>query len=105
MDMSETTTNDKNTVLITAVHKAFELMEETSASQKSFLNILYVGRDLYCKGDPELILKWPESWSACLSLMKQHGYKEPLTYYALQPARLYRVSLHQFEPSSQTMVW
>ena len=55
MDMSETTTNDKNTVLITAVHKAFELMEETSASQKSFLNILYVGRDLYCKGDPELI--------------------------------------------------
>ena len=46
-------------------------MEETNASQKSFMNIQEFGRDLYS----EMIKKWPSSWSACLALLRMNGYK------------------------------
>ena len=49
-------------------------MEETSASQKSFMN-------MYCKGDRNMIKEWPNSWSGCLALLRKNGYKEPVTYY------------------------
>ena len=56
-------------------------MEETNASEKSFMNILNFRRDLCCKGDMKMIEKWPSSWSACLALLRMNGYKDPVTYY------------------------
>jgi len=122
IDTGESATNDDNNIL-TAVLKALELREETNASQKSYLSILNFGRGLYCKGNVELLNKWPRSWSACLDLMKQQGYKEPFTYYAClnadhpnkwsllenstdfckhcnQPG-----TIHQSDSSSETVVW
>ena len=70
--------------ILKAVLIAFELMDETNASQKSFMNILNYGRDLYCKaseGNEEITKQWPKSWSACMAILKENGYKEPSTYY------------------------
>ena len=76
-----TATTDLQKDILVAVLKAFELLEESNASQKSIMNILNFGRDLYCRGDTEMINKWPSSWSACLALLRMNGYKEPVTYY------------------------
>lgn len=38
-------------------------------------------RDLYCKGDSEMLAKWPSSINACMKLLKSAGYKDPSTYY------------------------
>ena len=67
--------------VLIAVLRTFELMEEANASQKSFMNILNFGRDMYCKGDHNMIRDWPSSWSGCLALLKKNGYKEPVAYY------------------------
>ena len=56
-------------------------MEETNAPQKSFMNILNFVKDLYYKGDTVIAKEWPGSWSACLTLIKEHGFKEPTAYY------------------------
>ncbi len=56
-------------------------MEDTSGSQKNLLDILAFGRDLYCKGDSEIFNRWPSSWAACIRVLKDAGYKEPVTYY------------------------
>ena len=44
--------------VLIAVLRTFELMEVTNASQKSFMNILHFGRDMYCKGDQNMIRKF-----------------------------------------------
>ena len=36
--------------VVIAVLKAFKLLEEMSGSQKNLIDILAIGRDLYCKG-------------------------------------------------------
>ena len=76
-----TASTDLQKDILISVLRIFELMEETNVSQKSFMNILNFGRDLYCKGDTAMIKKWPGSWSACLALLRKNGYKEPTTYY------------------------
>ena len=78
---AEATDPDLQNDILVAVLRAFQLMEETNASHKSFMNILNFGRDLYCKGDPDIIKRWPNSWSMSLDLLKENGYKEPTTYY------------------------
>ena len=62
--------------------KAFQLMEEMKGSQKNLLDIISFGRDLYCKnhGTSDIHL-WPKTWLSCVTILKDFGYKEPLTYY------------------------
>ena len=70
--------------ILKAILRAFGLMDETNVSQKSFMNILNYGKDLYCeasKGNEEITKQWPKSWSACMAILKENGYKEPSTYY------------------------
>lgn len=67
--------------ILIAVLRTFEFMEETNASQKSFMNILNFGRDMYCIGDQNMIKEWPNSWSGCLALLRNNGYKEAVTHY------------------------
>ena len=61
--------------------KAFQLMEYIDGSQKNFLDILKFAKDIYCsfKGDTNTIKKWPDSWYACNVILKNSGYKEPIT--------------------------
>uniref|UniRef100_A0A1X7T4L9 Uncharacterized protein n=1 Tax=Amphimedon queenslandica TaxID=400682 RepID=A0A1X7T4L9_AMPQE len=66
---------------IVAVFRAFKISDEMCGSQKDFIKILEYGRDLYCKGDSELLAKWPKSLAASLKLLKSHGYIDPATYY------------------------
>ena len=57
-----------------------------SGSHKNLLDIIAFGRDLYYKGhgthdSPANFKLWPTSWSACINILKEFGYKEPRTYY------------------------
>lgn len=60
-----------------AVLRAFAIMDDMGGSQKSMLQILEFGRDCYCKEDHEMSKSWPNSWSACMKVLKKAGYKEP----------------------------
>ena len=73
-------TDIENDILV-AVLRAFQLTEEANGSQKSFMDILNFGRDMYCKGDADILKKWPKSWSACMAILKEKGYKDPKTHY------------------------
>ena len=64
-----------------AVLRAFAIMDDTGGSQKSMLQILEFGRDCYCKGNHEISKGWPTTWSACMKVLKQAGYKEPKEHY------------------------
>ena len=64
--------------VVVAVIRAITLC---SGSQKDFLSILEYGRDFYCKGDINLLSKWPTSMAACIQILKKAGYKEPHPYY------------------------
>lgn len=50
-------------------------------SQKNLLDIVYYGRDLYCKKNPAAINRWPHSYSACLQILKKAGYNDPVVHY------------------------
>ena len=63
------------------VLKAFQLMEDMKGSHKNLLEIVNYGKELYCKGNSELLSRWPTSWNACMGLLRKAGYKEPITYY------------------------
>ena len=67
--------------VVVAVIRAITLCDNMSGSQKDFLSILEYGRDLYYKGDNNLLSKWPTSMAACIQILKKAGYKEPHTYY------------------------
>lgn len=45
------------------------------------LQILEFEQDCYCKGNYEMSKGWPTSWSACMKVLKQAGYKEPKAHY------------------------
>ena len=64
-----------------AVIKAMELNEEVKGSQKSFLNILQFGKELYCKGDTLLEEQWPKTWHASIQLLQRYGYSDPDEFY------------------------
>ncbi|KAL5494533.1 hypothetical protein EMCRGX_G015886 [Ephydatia muelleri] len=57
-----------------------DALDDFSTSQEHFMRVLSYGRDLYCKGDPQLLRYWPRSWQAVTKLLKMKGYKEPITY-------------------------
>ena len=71
----------KSDIVLISVLRAFELLEEMNGSQKNFLNVLKFGRDMYCKNDQSLLRLWPTTWSACMNVLKEAGYKEPTLYY------------------------
>ena len=64
-----------------AIFKAFSINEEMGGSQKNLLDIVYYGRDLYCKKNPAAINRWPHSYSACLQILKKAGYNDPVVHY------------------------
>ena len=74
---------DVNHDIVVSVIKAFQLMEDMDGSQKNFLDILKFAKDIYCsfKGDTDTIKKWQDSWYACNVILKNSGYKEPITHY------------------------
>ena len=45
------------------------------------MDILNFGTDMYCKGNADVLKKWPKSWYACMTVLKEKGYKDPKTYY------------------------
>ena len=59
---------------------ALVIQDDFSTSQEHSMRVLCYGRDLYCKGDPQLLRYWPRSWQAVTKLLKMKGYKEPITY-------------------------
>ncbi len=72
---------DLNRDILVAVLKVFKMMDEMNASQINLVDLVTFGRDLYCKGNQELISKWPSSWAGCMQFLKDAGYKEPVSYY------------------------
>ena len=75
----ELTNVDNDTVH--AVLKAFSLAEEMGASQKHLMDIIVFGRDLYCKGNVDMMNRWPKNYLACMQVLHSAGYKDPITYY------------------------
>ena len=67
--------------IVLAVLKAFSLADEMGASQKNLMDIVNYGRDLYCQGDMERINRWPKNYSACLQVLRNAGYRDPVTYH------------------------
>lgn len=67
--------------IVIAVLRALKISDTMCGSQMDFMQILEYGRDLYCKGDSEMLAKWPSSINACMKLLKSAGYKDPSTYY------------------------
>ena len=50
-------------------------------SHKNLLDIVFYGRDLYCKSNPSAINRWPQSYTACMQVLRKAGYTDPLLYY------------------------
>ena len=50
-----------------------KIQSEFSSSRAHFLRVLNYGRDLYCKGDPNIIKYWPKTWQDCISLLSGEG--------------------------------
>ncbi|KAL5497552.1 hypothetical protein EMCRGX_G014045 [Ephydatia muelleri] len=57
-----------------AVLGAMNIQSEFSSSRAHFLRVLNYGRDLFCKGDPNIIKYWPKTWQDCISLLSGEGY-------------------------------
>jgi len=66
--------------IVQAVLKAFGLAEEMSASQKNLMDIIQYERDLYCQGNSEKLNRWPSNYAACLQVLRNAGYKDPIIY-------------------------
>ena len=64
-----------------AVLGAMKIQSEFSSSRTHFLKVLNYGRDLYCKGDPNVIKYWPKTWQDCISLLSGEGYTEAIQYW------------------------
>ena len=64
-----------------AVLGAMKIQSEFSSSRAHFLKVLNYGRDLYCKGDPNVIKYWPKTWQDCISLLSGEGYTEAIQYW------------------------
>ena len=45
------------------------------------MDILNFDRDMYSKGDSDILKKQPKSWSASVVVLKEKGNKDPKTYY------------------------
>ena len=67
--------------VVVAVLKAFKMMDDMNASQRNLEQMVTYGRDLYCKGNKDLMKKWPTTWAGCMKVLKDAGYREPVTYY------------------------
>ena len=67
--------------VVLAVLRAFSLAEEMGASQKNLMDIVNFGRDLHCQGDIDRINRWPKNYSACLQVLRNAGYRDPITYH------------------------
>lgn len=67
--------------IVGAVLKAFGLAEQMGSSQKHLMDIILFGRDLYCKGNMDMINRWPKNYSACMQVLRNAGYKDPVTYH------------------------
>ena len=78
VEQSGTIEND----VVVAILRAFALKEKMSGSQSDMMEIVSFARDLYCKGDSDALSKWPTTWTACMKILVDAGYKEPDTYYA-----------------------
>lgn len=50
-------------------------------SQKNLMDVVFYGRDLYCKKNPAAVNRWPHTYSACLQILRKAGYTDPITYY------------------------
>ena len=86
IDETTTPTIIDNDIAV-AILKAFQLMEDMKGSHENLIDIVNYGKELYCKGNSDLLNRWPTSWSACISVLKKAGYTEPITFYAcLNPA-------------------
>ena len=90
--------------VLIAVLRTFELMEEANASQKSFMNILHFGRDMYCKGNQNMIRAWPSSWSGYLVLLKNNGYKVLLKNNGYKEPVAYYICLNTMHPNQWTIL-
>ncbi|KAL5487225.1 hypothetical protein EMCRGX_G019802 [Ephydatia muelleri] len=64
-----------------AVLGAMKIQSEFSSSRAHFLRVLNYGRDLFCKGDPNIIKYWPKTWQDCISLLSGEGYTEAIQYW------------------------
>ena len=67
--------------IVGAILRAFALKEKMGGSQGDMMDIVTYGHDLYCKGDSDLLARWPKTWAACMKVLSDAGYKEPDTYY------------------------
>ena len=72
---------DSESDIVVAILRAFKIVEEMGGSQKNLLDIVTYGKDLYCKGDLDMLNRWPTTWTACMRILKDAGYKEPIAYY------------------------
>ena len=72
---------DSESDIVVAILRAFKIVEEMGGSQKNLLDIVTYGKDLYCKGDLDMLNRWPTTWTACIRILKDAGYKEPIAYY------------------------
>ena len=46
-------------------------------SQKDFLDTLHLVRDSYCKGDKNLLKKFPDTYHRCMQILRTFGYVDP----------------------------
>ena len=78
-DMDSCSHIDRDVVL--AVLRAFSLAEDMGASQKNLMEIVSFGRDLYCKGDIDKMNRWPKNYAACVQVLRNAGYRDPVPYH------------------------
>ena len=60
------------------VVKVFDIMDRIGSSQKVLLDVLTFGRDLYCLNNPDGLGQWHKSWTDCIKILKNAGYKDIL---------------------------
>ena len=69
-----------------------------SKFRSDMMQIISFARDLYCKGDKDLLSQWPTSRAACMKVLTEAGYKEPDTYYirlnSIHPGLLSIIATH-----------
>jgi len=52
-----------------------------SACQKNLIiEIIEYGRDLYCHGSAEKCSRWPSNYAACVQILINSVYKDPIIY-------------------------
>jgi len=79
--LNETTTHRINNdqEIVEAILKAFGLAEEMDALQKNLMDIIEYG-NLYCQEKIEKLNRWPKNYSACLQVLRNARYKDPIVY-------------------------